>query len=93
MRKLVYFGDPTCKPCKAFKQTVIEEIQRQTGKVEVILVTEKPSYAQALGVKAIPTTILYDGDKEIKRYTGKFEPTQAIEFLKGGNPFDESNGE
>lgn len=88
MRKLIYFGDPKCKPCKAFKEIVIEQIQKETNAVEIVLVNEQPSRAQRNGVKAIPTTILTEDGNEVKRIVGKFNPEKVIDFLKGGNPFD-----
>lgn len=68
MKVLIDFYATWCGPCRAMKP-MIEELEKDYTVLKVD-VDEEPEKAEQYGVMGIPTYIVMDGDKEIKRLTG-----------------------
>lgn len=64
---LVDFWAPWCMPCRAVSP-VLEEVAedyREQAKVVKVNIDEEPNIAQTLGIRAIPTVVLYSkGEKK-----------------------------
>lgn len=60
-----------CQPCKMMAP-VIEELEKELSDVvfEKIDVDKNPEYSFDNGVMSIPTLIVMNDDKEVKRFTG-----------------------
>ena len=85
---LVDFWAAWCGPCK-MAEPVLEELS-ETYKDKVLVaklnVDENQATSQKYGVMSIPTTILFNGGKELDRQVG-FAGKQSFEELmkKGGD--------
>ena len=81
-KAVVDFYATWCGPCKMFGP-VFEEV---SGEIDInfvkIDVDNYAEVARKYGVMSIPTIILFEDGKEIKRYTGFMSKDEFIGFLK-----------
>lgn len=81
MKKLLFFNATWCGPCRAMKP-VVQELESAGLSVEYINVekggvhVERPEYE----IKALPTFVILDGDKEVARAAGMM-PKPKLEEL------------
>ena len=68
---LVDFWAPWCGPCRMM-HPVLEEVARRQERAQVlkINVDEHSQLASRFGVSAIPTLVLMDNGREVKRFVG-----------------------
>lgn len=75
---LVDFYADWCGPCKVLG-TILEEMDYPILKINV---DKFPEIARKFGVMSIPTIILFDDGKEIKKNIGFLSKNELEEFLK-----------
>ena len=75
---LVDFYADWCGPCKMLG-TILEEMDFPILKINV---DKFPELASQFGVMSIPTIILFDNGKEIKKNIGFLSKNELEEFLK-----------
>lgn len=75
---LVDFYADWCGPCKMLG-TILEEMDFPILKINV---DKFPELARRYGVMSIPTIILFDNGKEIKKNIGFLSKNELEEFLK-----------
>lgn len=81
-KAVVDFSASWCGPCKMFAP-VFEEVSKDYDFNFVKLDVDKASdIAREYGVMSIPTIILFENGKEVKRFTGFMAKEEFIEFLK-----------
>ena len=86
--KLVDVGSESCIPCKMMLG-VMEDLKKEyPGRLEIVFIDKAndPKAAEKLGVKLIPTQILYDArGKEISRHVGFYPKDEIVaEFARKG---------
>jgi thioredoxin 1 len=86
---LIDFNAPWCAPCHVQEPILTRIAGRFQGKaaVGVINVDTLRKTAQDMGIRSIPTLILFKNGKEIQRFVGLQSETvlsQAIENLLAG---------
>lgn len=76
---LVDFWAPWCAPCKMIAPTLNEIAEEQKGKITIakVNVDKQQALAQKYGIRNIPTMILFENGKEIKRIMG-VKPKKSI---------------
>lgn len=81
---LVDFYADWCGPCRALAP-VIEEIAEERDDVTVgkINVDNEQELASRFGVFSIPTLVVLEGGKEVRRLVGSRPKAKLIEFLEG----------
>lgn len=81
-KAVVDFYANWCGPCKMFGP-VFEEVSNDYDFNFIKLDVDKASdIAREYGVMSIPTIILFENGKEVKRFTGFMAKEEFIEFLK-----------
>ena len=81
---LVDFWAPWCGPCRAVAP-VLEQLQDElTGRLKIVKVNvdENGEIAGALGVRSIPTLIVFKGGKAVEGAVGALSKQQMLEFLE-----------
>lgn len=68
MKKYLYFSAPWCGPCKTLGPTM-EKVSDVVA-VRKINVDEESDLAIEYNVRNVPTVVLLDDEKEVKRFVG-----------------------
>ena len=84
---LVDFSAEWCGPCKAMAP-VLKEVAGsvgENGKIIKIDVDRNQTLAQKLGIKGVPTFILYNKGKSIWRQSGMQSANTLIDLINNAN--------
>jgi thioredoxin 1 len=68
MKKVIRFTASWCAPCKALA-SILEEVKTDLP-IEVVDIDENKELAIQYRVRSVPTLVLVDENKELKRMTG-----------------------
>jgi thioredoxin 1 len=81
MKKLLKFSAEWCAPCKSlsnnFKHVDMGEVELVNIDIE-----EDEAAATFYSIRGVPTLILFEDGKEVKRKTGVLMADQIQEFIK-----------
>jgi len=81
-KAVVDFYATWCGPCKMFGP-VFEDASKENDFNFIKLDVDKYSdVAREYGVMSIPTIILFENGKEVKRFTGFMNKEELVKFLK-----------
>ncbi|HEY8241989.1 MAG: thioredoxin [Vicinamibacteria bacterium] len=81
---LVDFWAPWCGPCRAVAP-VLEQLQDElTGRLKIVKVNvdENNEIAGALGVRSIPTLVVFKDGKAVEGAVGALSKQQMLELLQ-----------
>lgn len=79
MRRIIYIGDRSCRPCRHYKETVIDPlIERHPGAVEVHVgwdskIAEVNARSE---ITRVPTVVVEKDGREEFRFSAFLEPDQ-----------------
>jgi thioredoxin 2 len=81
---IVDFWSPTCGPCRVVAPELAKVAKRKSGGVLVAKVNTHadPGLAQRFDIEAVPTLILFQGGREVRRVLGAM-PADRIERSLG----------
>lgn len=81
MKAVYYFTADWCGPCKKVRP-IVEEINRDNfDKFQIIDVDTEIELVKKFEIKSVPTFILFQGGKEIKRIVGAQTREQLEDFI------------
>ena len=80
---LVDFWAPWCGPCRALAPHLEAAAQKFDGKLRIAKynVDEANEYAAKLGIRSIPTLIVYEDGNPIQQHVGSMGQSQLEDFL------------
>jgi thioredoxin 1 len=79
---VVDFWATWCRPCKMFSP-ILEEIAKENSIwIAKIDIDQNPIQASKYNITSVPTTIIFEKGKEVKRILGAKPKHQMIEELK-----------
>ena len=82
MKHILYFTADWCNPCKRTKP-IAEELDRDNViKFQFIDADDNGDLCRKFEIKAIPTFILIEDNKELRRMNGAKTREQIEEFIK-----------
>jgi len=83
MKHILYFTAEWCNPCKRTRP-IAEEFNRDNViKIQFIDADDNGELCRKFEIKAIPTFILIENGKEIRRINGAKTKEQIEEFING----------
>jgi thioredoxin 1 len=83
MRHILYFTADWCNPCKRTKP-IAEELDRDNViQFQFIDADDNGDLCRKFEIKAIPTFILIEDNKEVRRMNGAKTREQIEEFING----------
>lgn len=80
MKSLIYFSAAWCQPCKTLSP-IMEQVGKQVPVIKVDVDTQK-QYTTDFEVRSVPTVILVENGKEVRRFTGVKSLNEIINFYK-----------
>lgn len=80
MKKILRFTASWCGPCKMLAKTL--EDADLGMPIEVVDIDVHPELAKEFGVRGVPTLIMVEDDKEIKRQVGMVQLSQLQDWVK-----------
>ena len=80
-KKVLKFSASWCQPCKMLSKT-IEGMTMETP-IEEIDIDEQEELAIQYQIRSVPTLVMLDDDKEVKRVTGMQSSTQLEAWING----------
>ena len=80
---VVDFWAPWCGPCRALAPHLETAAQKFDGKLRICKynVDEASDYAAKLGVRSIPTLVVYENGELVQQHVGSMGASQLEDFL------------
>jgi thioredoxin 2 len=85
---MVDFWAPWCAPCRFVSPIVEQMAQEMPGKLKLVKVNSDlaPNLTRRLGIRGIPTLILFDHGREVARVTGAMGAPELRGWLQDHLP-------
>lgn len=78
MKTLIYFSASWCQPCKTLSP-IMEQVGKNVPVIKIDVDAQK-QYAMDFGIRNIPTVILVENGKEVRRFTGVKSLNEILNF-------------
>lgn len=82
MKQLIYFFANWCQPCKTFSP-VMDQVSKNIP-VRKINIDYEPDVVGRFGVSSVPTVILAENEREVRRFVGVKSYNDVINFINNG---------
>lgn len=80
MKVLKFYAD-WCGPCKALTKTINENKSYLPYDIIEVDIDKEPELAAKYNVRSVPTMVIVDGEKEVKRSIGNINLSNLKEFF------------
>lgn len=88
MRKLIYIGDRSCRPCRHYKETVIEPLMKkypESIEVHVGLDAKIEEVNARKMITSVPTLVIEEDGVEQFRFSAFLESEKLEAIIAGGD--------
>ena len=82
MKQLLKFSASWCGPCQALSMT-LKEKDDWGIEIKEVDIDENLDLAAKFGIRSVPTMVIVEDDKEVKRITGAQPVSKITEFING----------
>jgi len=82
MKQLFFIHASWCQPCKMLAPTMEQVAQKIS--VRKINVDYEPDVVNRFGVSSVPTVILVENEREIRRFTGVKSYNEILNWVNNG---------
>lgn len=83
MRHALYFTAEWCGPCKKVRPIVEQINMDSASKFQMIDVDQNSELCEAYNIRSVPTFVLIEDSKEIKRMIGAKTKEELEDFING----------
>jgi len=83
MKKVLYFSAGWCSACKGVTPIIEQLVSTKSIPVNQINIDYDVSSVEEYKIKSVPTIIILENGKEIKRYTGSITSNQLQNLING----------
>lgn len=83
MKKVLYFSAGWCSACKGVTPIIEQLVSTKSIPVNQINIDYDVSSVEEYKIKSVPTIIILENGKEIKRYTGSITSSQLQNLING----------
>jgi thioredoxin-like negative regulator of GroEL len=83
MKQVLYFSAGWCSACKGVTQIVEQLVSTKSIPVNQINIDYDVSSVEEYKIKSVPTIVILENGKEIKRYTGSITSNQLQNLING----------
>lgn len=82
MKQVLKFSASWCGPCQALSMTLkgMDDIQVPIKEIDI---DEDLDLAAQYNIRSVPTLVMLEDDKEVKRVSGALPANKVKEFLNG----------
>jgi thioredoxin-like negative regulator of GroEL len=81
MKTVFYFTAEWCSPCKKTRP-IVEDLKKEGFQFQIIDADYEQLLVERFKIKSVPTFILFENEKEIKRITGAQTKESLMEFIE-----------
>ena len=81
MKQIIRFTASWCQPCKALSM-ILDEVETEVP-IQVVDIDENKELAIQYRVRSVPTMIMVNDNKEVKRMTGVKAKNLVEEWING----------
>ena len=82
MKKVLKFSASWCGPCQALGMT-IKSVDDWGVEFEEVDIDDNLDTAAEYGIRSVPTLVMLEDGKEVKRKSGALNAAQLKEFING----------
>lgn len=83
MKKIIKFSTPQCQPCQQLSP-IFQKVKNQFPQIqfEEVDCSVDTELAKSLGIRGVPTLVLFDEGEVIKRNLGMISEKDLIKFIQ-----------
>lgn len=83
MKKIIKFSTPQCGPCQQLSP-IFQKVKNQFPQIqfEEVDCSVDTELAKSLGIRGVPTLVLFDEGEVIKRNLGMISEKDLIKFIQ-----------
>lgn len=79
--KVIKFEASWCQPCKALSKVINDMKDQITVEIETVDIDQNNELTKQYQIRGVPTLVMVDGEKEIKRVSGMLTPANLLKFV------------